>query len=205
MKRTFLWGAMTLLAFGVAAYAVAISIAPAIRPPLVRDLFAVWPLAAPAHFFGGAIALVVGAFQVNSRLRARCLTLHRWMGRTYLIAVAVAGVAGFALALESFAGPVARSGFALLAIFWLGSSATAYVQIRRRNIEAHRKWMIRSYALTFAAVTLRIYLPASQIAGIHFMVAYPAIAWLCWVPNLLVAEWLVANGGSSARGRYTPG
>jgi hypothetical protein len=73
------------------------------------------------------------------------------------------------------------------------TSLAAYLHIRNRNIAAHRDWMIRSYALTLAAVTLRIYLPASQIAGIDFMLAYPAIAWLCWVPNLAVAEWLVRS------------
>jgi len=51
--------------------------------------------------------------------------------------------------------------------------------------------MTRSYALTFAAVTLRIYLPLSQVAGIPFEPAYQTIAWLCWVPNLIVAEWLI--------------
>jgi hypothetical protein len=55
----------------------------------------------------------------------------------------------------------------------------------------HRAWMLRSYALTFAAVTLRIWLPLSQIAGIPFQEAYAAIAWLCWVPNLVVVEWFI--------------
>lgn len=50
--------------------------------------------------------------------------------------------------------------------------------------------MVRNFALTLAAVTLRIYLPASMIAGIEFEVAYPYIAWLCWVPNLVAAELL---------------
>ena len=53
--------------------------------------------------------------------------------------------------------------------------------------------MIRSFALTFAAVTLRLYIPASQMAGIPFDTAYPVIAWLCWVPNLLVAELFVRD------------
>ena len=194
MRRTIAWAALALLAFAVAAYAVALTAAEPLRHPIVRNLLAAWPVAAPAHFLGGAVALFVGIFQMNSRLRARYLTLHRWAGRVYLVAVAIAGAAGFAMALDSFAGPVARSGFAFLAIFWLGTSAAAYLQIRRRNIGAHREWMIRSYALTLAAVTLRIYLPASQVAGIHFMVAYPAIAWLCWVPNLLLAEWLIRSG-----------
>jgi hypothetical protein len=61
------------------------------------------------------------------------------------------------------------------------------------NLDLHRRWMIRSYALTLAAVTLRIYLPASMLLGIPFPVAYPAIAWLCWVPNLLVAQWMIGS------------
>ena len=51
--------------------------------------------------------------------------------------------------------------------------------------------MIRSFALTFAAVMLRIYLPLAQVAGIPFDVSYPVISFLCWVPNLLVAELLL--------------
>ena len=53
--------------------------------------------------------------------------------------------------------------------------------------------MVRSYALTLAAVTLRIYLPASQVAGVSFTIAYPVIAWLCWVPNLLLAQWFLRS------------
>ena len=177
----------------VAAYALAIVFAAPLRPPIVRDLLASWPIAARAHFLGGAVALVLGALQMNSRLRARFLAAHRWSGRVYLAAVAVAATSGFALALDSFAGPAARAGFALLAVAWIVTSLAAYLHIRNGNIAAHRAWMVRSYALTLAAVTLRIYLPASQIAGIPFMVAYPAIAWLCWVPNLALAEWLVRS------------
>lgn len=53
--------------------------------------------------------------------------------------------------------------------------------------------MIRRYALTFAAVTLRIYLPLSQVAGLPFDPAYQTISWFCWVPNLIVAEWIILH------------
>lgn len=191
-----LWSLMAFLAVGVAGYALTVTTLPPARPPIVRDLLATWPVAARVHFIGGAIALVLGAFQVNAWLRTRYLAAHRWSGRVYLLCVGAAGIAGFAMALHS-AGPVAQAGFALLAVFWLTASAIAYQRIRERNVRAHREWMIRSYALTLAAVTLRIYLPASLAAGIHFTTAYPAIAWLCWVPNLIVAEWLIRR--STAR------
>jgi len=61
--------------------------------------------------------------------------------------------------------------------------------IRAGDQVNHRRWMIRSYSLTLAGVTLRIYLPLSIASGIPFLDAYQAIAWACWVPNLLVVEW----------------
>jgi hypothetical protein len=51
--------------------------------------------------------------------------------------------------------------------------------------------MTRSFALTLAAVTLRIWLPLSAVAGIPFPDAYQVVAWLCWVPNLIVTEWFI--------------
>ena len=47
--------------------------------------------------------------------------------------------------------------------------------------------MIRSYALTLAGVTLRLDVPAALLGPFAFSTAYAAIAWLCWVPNLLIA------------------
>ena len=91
----------------------------------------------------------------------------------YVLAVLFGAVAGFALAPHSFGGWVAHAGFGLLAVCWLGATLNAYRHIRRGEVNAHRNWMIRSYALTLAAVTLRIWLPSSQLAGLAMAVAYP--------------------------------
>jgi hypothetical protein len=73
-------------------------------------------------------------------------------------------------------------------VAWIGTTAYAWrLAVARRFVE-HRRWMVRSFALTFAAVTLRLYLPIAPIMGWDFMVAYRAISILCWVPNLIVAE-----------------
>jgi len=58
----------------------------------------------------------------------------------------------------------------------------------RGDAITHRRWMIRSYALTAAAITLRIYLPLSFVFHVPFSIGYPAIAWLCWIPNLRAVE-----------------
>ncbi|HRW75900.1 MAG TPA: DUF2306 domain-containing protein, partial [Saprospiraceae bacterium] len=89
-------------------------------------------------------------------------------------------------------GWIACLGFTLLALAWLITTWTAWRRILVRNTEAHRRWMMRSYALTFAAVTLRLWLPLFTGAfGMDFIPAYQIIAWLCWVPNLLVGEWMI--------------
>jgi uncharacterized membrane protein len=197
-KKGFAWLGMTVLALAVAGYAITMLFAPEFRPSFVRDLFEERPVAAFVHFMGGAIALVAGAFQLNTRLRTRFIGAHRWLGRLYVLAVVIGGVAAFALALQAFGGPIAHVGFGLLALCWMASTLNAYRHIRQGNLSTHRNWMIRSYALTLAAVTLRLYLPSSQLAGISMAVAYPAIAWLCWVPNLLIAEWFVRSRHSYA-------
>ena len=61
-------------------------------------------------------------------------------------------------------------------------------QRARARFDEHLRWMIRSFALTFAAVTLRLYLPFPPMMGFTFVEGYRAIAWLAWVPNLIAAE-----------------
>ncbi len=192
MKQTG-WVLMTVLAIGVAGYAIALTLVPSLGPGLIQELFERTPLAAFAHFIGGGLALLAGAFQVNSRLRERYTRAHRWSGRVYVAGVLAGGTAGFVLAFNSMGGLSAHVGFGLLALCWVGTTLNAIRHIRSGRIEAHRAWMLRSYALTFAAVTLRFYIPLSQIAGLPFIEAYTAIAWLCWVPNLLVVEWLILS------------
>jgi hypothetical protein len=58
--------------------------------------------------------------------------------------------------------------------------------------------MIRNFALTFAAVTLRLWLPASVVSGVPFGIAYAIVAWLCWLPNLAVAEWMLGREAPTA-------
>jgi uncharacterized membrane protein len=181
------------MAFGVAAYAVALLLAPHTRNAFDVSLFARLPMAVVLHLAGGAIAIASGALQISSTLRQRFIGFHRWLGRLYVLAVCVAALAGMRMALSSSGGIPAHAGFGLLAILWLGSTLLAFVHVRAKHIALHRMWMIRSYSLTLAAVTLRIYLPLSQIAGLPFEASYAAISWLCWVPNLIAADWWILS------------
>ncbi len=143
-----------------------------------------------AHVIAGPIAMVLVPFQFWRKLRTRRPNLHRWLGRTYALMILIAGLSGLVIALNTNAGPVAATGFFVLGLLWLWTTTRAVLLARAGRIEEHRVWMIRSAALTFAGVTLRLWLAASMIWGLPFETAYPVIAWLCWIPNLVVAEFL---------------
>ena len=122
------------------------------------------------------------------------------MGRIYCAAVLVAGVTGVLIGFNAKGGPIAQSGFVLLAVIWLIATFRALQVVRLGQIGLHQEWMIRSIALTFAGVTLRIILPAQLVSGISLDVAYPIVAWLCWVPNLVVVEYFIRRS-RTAKGR----
>jgi Predicted membrane protein (DUF2306) len=185
------WGIMTVLGLVVAAYALGALVLPIVRSPVIVARLHAVPLLVILHLTGGALAITLGALQLNSRIRRNYLAVHRWIGRCYVIAVLVGGGAGLSLATMADGGLPSSIGFGMLGILWIGSTVTAYLCARRRRIDLHRAWMLRSYSLTFAAVTLRLWLPLSQVVGLPFLPSYQAIAWLCWVPNLIVVEWFV--------------
>lgn len=165
------------------------------QKPLEVTSQQLWFLQFHAHIIFGGLALLTGWSQFLKKLRNKNLGLHRLLGKIYLISIAISGQAGLCIAFYAEGGLVAKLGFGSLAILWLLTSFMAYTAIRKGQIIAHQKWMIRSYALTFAAVTLRIWLPLFQYGiGMDFTVAYVIIAWLCWVPNLVWAEWKVRYG-----------
>jgi uncharacterized membrane protein len=191
---------MAVLAIGIAGYAALVLFIPGFGAPFVAARRVTMPLVLSSHLAGGLTALALGPWQLNGRFRRRHLRLHRWMGRTYVTAVLLGGLGALGLARVSEEGFVTHVGFGLLAVLWLIATLMAYLRIRARDQVAHRQWMIRSYALTLAAVTLRVYLPLSLAIGMSFTDAYQAVSWFCWVPNLVVAEWMILQGraGSGA-------
>jgi uncharacterized membrane protein len=160
-------------------------------PELLQSVF--WTAAFYMHIFFGASAMLIGWSQFSKKIRNRFLNTHRLLGKIYVASVIISGVTGFYIALFANGGIVASLGFVGLALTWLYTTVKAFQSIRGKDIEKHEEWMIRSYAITFAAVTLRIWIPLSQIARIDFVEAYRVIAWLCWIPNLLVAELMIVR------------
>ena len=182
-----LWTLMAVLSLAIAlfSYRYLLRIGP-LAPTIMQNLFArPW---LDVHVAGAATALLIGPFQFLPGLRARVPALHRWMGRSYVLGCLVGGAGGLVMAFGTTAGPIASAGFGGLAVLWLFTTIQAWRRAAARRFVEHRQWMIRSFALTLAAVTLRLYVPLAPLTDYVFVDAYRAISFLCWVPNLIVAE-----------------
>jgi hypothetical protein len=192
-KAVWPWATMTVLSMLVGAYALFLTVTGfAFVPPNVKANAFPSPLGVHIHIAASAFALLLGPWQFRRSLRSGRPRVHRWMGRAYVTACVIGGSAGASIALFSQAGPIAGSGFLVLGVLWVGTTLLAWKAALQRRFDEHERWMIRSFALTLAAVTLRLYLPIGIVVN-HgdFYTPYRVIAWLCWVPNLIVAEiWL---------------
>lgn len=191
VRARLLWAVIAALSLAVALFSYRYLLGPNHGGGLVPPSIAANPFFQPflyLHVAGAATALLVGPLQFVASLRARRRALHRWVGRVYAVGCLVGGAAGLPLAVGSRAGPVATAGFGLLSLFWLATTALGWRAAWQRDFASHRAWMVRSFALTLAAVTLRLYLPASALLPVSLGDAYVAISFLCWIPNLAVAE-----------------
>jgi len=156
------------------------------------------------HVVGSAVALAIGPMLFSTRIRSKHLRLHRRLGKLYVVSIAAGGGSGIYLSFEALGGLMSQTGFLALDILWLATTCLGYRRIRQKRMEEHREWMLRSYALSFAGVTLRFWvvllgvltIPLENFSQFELLLddfnrTYRFDAWLCWVPNLIFAEWLI--------------
>ena len=188
------WGFMTVLAVGIAIIFAGpyLSFNPAVSRLGLNPAIPIHFVVLAMHAGASGIALLIGPFQFLTSLRTRNPLVHRTIGRTYLICVLIGSVFAFFSALFSVSGFTAQVGFAFLAVIWFYSAYKAYRAIRQGYIQLHRIWMIRNYALTFAAVILRLWLSlGDSVLHLPFKDVYSTSAWMSWIVSLVVAEWFI--------------
>ena len=166
-----------------------------------------------AHVVFGSVALLTACLQIWPWFRRRYRAAHRQLGRVYVFAgVLPAGLLALPMGALSPFGPVARASNVLLASLWLACTLTGHRMARTRRYADHRRWMIRSFALTASIITNRLWGPlawfalAPQLDGafagneqlLRWTIAGIS-TWLGWVIPLLCAEWWLERGGSAIR------
>jgi hypothetical protein len=156
-----------------------------------------WRYSFYIHVFTSFFVLLAGFTQFNPWVLRKYPRVHRLMGWIYLVTVlCITGPAAFMMAWHANGGLPARTSFTLLAFLWILFTARAGYLVIRRKFLGHGAFMLRSYALTLSAVTLRLYTYMSVYLPLYASPKdiYITTAWLSWVPNLIIAEMLIRSG-----------
>jgi uncharacterized membrane protein len=153
----------------------------------------IWRSAFYIHIFGGMLAIILGPVQFVKYVRRKNLNLHRVLGKTYVTAILfIAAPTGLYMAFYANGGFYASIGFILMSSLWLYTTFMAVHTIRKSLIREHIKWMVRSYAMTFAAVTLRLWVPfLSLVIEMEHLKVVVITAWISWLFNLVAAECII--------------
>lgn len=143
------------------------------------------------HILGASAALLLGPIQFWEKFRSKYLKYHRVIGKIFILGSLLAAVCAFRLNLMYDCKPC-RVSLGILSVFWFGTTALAWWAIRRRNIKAHRQFMVRSYTAALAFVFIRLF-PLLGYQNVFpildtQMERRTTAEWLCWVIPLLVVE-----------------
>jgi uncharacterized membrane protein len=152
-----------------------------------------WRIAFFIHVYASMWVLFAGFTQFSKKLLRYNPKLHRVMGYIYVADVLlITGPAGLLMGFYANGGLFSRIAFVSLALLWMIFTALALIRARQGKFREHRYYMIRSYALTLSALTLRAWkYGITNTMSVPPMDVYRTVAWLGWVVNLGVAEWII--------------
>ena len=146
------------------------------------------------HLTGGALALVIGPFQFWKSLRTKYLKWHRNLGKVYLIAILIGSLCSIYMAWTTALAVHWTWALSLqaLGLAWIATAFMAYRAVKKKKIQMHKEWMIRSYIVTFAFVLFRwmVDLPFVVELG-NFIERAPTVGWVSWVIPLGIAELIM--------------
>jgi uncharacterized membrane protein len=154
------------------------------------------PLPVVVHIVSAGVFALLGAFQFAPAFRRRRPGWHRAAGRLVVLCGLLVGLSGLWMTLFY---PWPKGDGALLyglrLVFgsaMVVSIVLGFTAIRRRDVRAHRAWMLRGYAIGLGAGTQALTLAAGAvIAGPPSELNRALLMGAAWVINLAVAEWAI--------------
>ena len=144
------------------------------------------------HSLPGAIYFLIAPMQFSNKIRSYKKT-HRILGRVFTLCglfICISGVfIVFKLPFSGIQEIVPIVFFAMLFAFTL---ARAIIYAIRRNITAHREWIIRNFSIGLGIATLRVfYIPFLLLSNMDPLTFFPIIIWLGFGINIIIAElWI---------------
>lgn len=151
-----------------------------------------WTTMIQVHIILAVVALMTGPLGLVKKLRVPSASFHRWNGRIYVLSIVLNFIPGIYVAFFATGGWLSTFGFIVLELLWLTTTLLGYIHIRKRNIDKHRRWIIRSFSLSYANMTIYILVTTVHFGfTLSYAVSYTVAVWLCWIINLLLAEWII--------------
>lgn len=145
------------------------------------------------HVYTSIFSLIAGFTQFNNSILKNHKSTHRLLGKLYVFVVLFfAAPSGLIIGFHANGGTFSIVAFVLLALLWFTFTIKALIAIKKNKFIIHKHFMYRSFALAFSAVTLRFWkLIIVTLFEPAPMDVYQIIAWLGWIPNLIVIEYLI--------------
>jgi uncharacterized membrane protein len=152
-----------------------------------------WKLSFYVHVITSSFCLMAGFTQFSKTLLKKNPVIHRCIGWLYVIIILLlSGPSGLIMSLYANGGVISQTAFTTLSVLWMYFTYRALFFAKAGDYNEHKKFMIRSYALTLSALTLRGWKFIIVLAiRPNPMDAYMMVAWLGWIPNLIFAEWYI--------------
>ncbi len=163
--------------------------------PIINNLLLV------IHISAAIPAILIAPFLFIPTLRKSHPKLHVRLGQTYVAGCIISAVTVIPLALNNHPETVAAYGFTPMAILWFITTYLAYTAAINKDYIAHRRWMLRSYAMTFAFMhvnmTWKLILPYEIMSIDAIKVMQSMVSWLL---NLFIIE--IYLSATSFKGRF---
>ena len=145
------------------------------------------------HVYSSVFVLFAGISQFSKKFRTIRPSLHRMLGYFYVFNVLlITGPASLIMGFYANGGIGSKIAFVLLSLLWMFFTCKAVIDAKQKRFKSHQRFMIRSFALTLSAITLRAWkFGITNTISIPPMDIYRMVAWLGWVVNLGVAEYYI--------------
>jgi uncharacterized membrane protein len=154
------------------------------------------------HMISGGIAILIGWIQFNGNLLKKRPHWHRTIGKLYVNSALLCSVSGFYIGFYATGGWPAALGFITVSCIYFYTTLKGFLHIRNGQLTEHQNYMTYSYATCLAAVSLRVSVPLSSLITDDYILSYILIAWLAWIPNLIIAYWV--NQGRQSKKTIDP-
>lgn len=156
------------------------------------------------HIAAGALCIATALIQFSRYILKKTKWIHRFSGKIYVFVVLFLGApTGLYMSFFAKGSFLERALFLFMAAWWFITTLYGFTTIHKKNVLAHKIWMMRSYAMAMTAVTFRVYHIVFYLLGWDHLENYELSLWISVIGNMLFAEWIIYNKSKKYLSSFT--